>query len=132
MPYDYPASRTAEDDFNFYNSSARINVKCAFGGIYLRWGIFRNRLTCSLNNAALIIEGSMRLNKFLVNYRESNKDPNKEVDAILQRYILEQGVDDNGIIPIVVGNQAGVRGHLSLHKIECRTLRSQFRDKIKK
>ena len=39
-PYDNTPPRTPEDDFNFYHSSARITVKCTFGEINLRWGIF--------------------------------------------------------------------------------------------
>ena len=41
-PYDNTSSKTLEDDFNFYHSSARITVKCAFGEIDLRWGISGN------------------------------------------------------------------------------------------
>ena len=37
-PYDGASPQTAEDDFNFYQSSARITVECAFGEIDLRWG----------------------------------------------------------------------------------------------
>ena len=36
VPYDSPSPKTAEDDFNFYHSSARITVECAFGEIDLR------------------------------------------------------------------------------------------------
>ena len=35
-------------------------------GRLMRWGIFWKRLKCSLDNAALIIEGSMRLHKFIL------------------------------------------------------------------
>ena len=43
-PFDNALPRTAEDDFNFYHSSAQITVECAFGEIDLRWGIFWKRL----------------------------------------------------------------------------------------
>ena len=39
-PYDSPNPRTPEDDYNFFHSSARITVECAFGEIDLRWGYF--------------------------------------------------------------------------------------------
>ena len=39
-PFPLAKPNTPEDDFNFYHSSARITVKCAFGEIDLRWGIF--------------------------------------------------------------------------------------------
>ena len=67
-PYDQPHSRSPQDDFNFYHSSARITVECAFGEIDLRWGIFWKRLTCTLENACLIIEGAMRLHNILVDW----------------------------------------------------------------
>ena len=61
VPYDSPSTKTAEDNFNFYHCRARITVECASGEIDLRWGIFWKRLTRSLENTALVIEGSMRL-----------------------------------------------------------------------
>ena len=107
-----------------YHSSARITVEYAFGEIDLRWGIFWKRLTCSLENAALIIEGSMRLHNFLVDYRESNKDIDQELDAILERHLFEQGLDDSNIVPIVVGNQSSRGlGRPTLHEIDNMTVR---------
>ena len=35
-PYDLTKSKTPEDDFNYFLSSARITVECAFGEIDLR------------------------------------------------------------------------------------------------
>ena len=55
VPYDSPSPKAAEDNFDFYHSSARITVEYAFGGIDLRWDIFWKRLICSLDNATLII-----------------------------------------------------------------------------
>ena len=98
----------------------------------MRWGIFWKRLTCSLENAALIIEGSMRLHNFLVDYRESNKDIDQELDAILERHLFEQGLDDSNIVPIVVGNQSSRgAGRPTLHEIDNRTLGLQRRDMLK-
>ena len=122
VPYDPPSPKTAEDDFDFYHSSARITVECAFGEIYLIWSIFWKRLKSILDNATLIIEGSMRLHNFLVDYRESRKDTDKEVNTILEKHIVEQGLDDNSIVPIDVGNHSsrGI-GRPTLHEIDCRT-----------
>ena len=39
-PYDQPETKSSQDDFNFFHSSGRITVECAFGEIDLRWGIF--------------------------------------------------------------------------------------------
>ena len=75
-PYDQPPSKSSQDDFNFYHSSARITVECAFGEIDLRWGIFWKRLTCSLEQATCVIEGSMRLHNYIVDYRERCNERN--------------------------------------------------------
>ena len=68
QPYANASTRSPEDEFNFYHSSARITVECAFGKIDLRWGIFWKRLNYSLENLAIIIEGAMRLHNFLADY----------------------------------------------------------------
>ena len=39
-PYLQPTPKSVEDAFNFYHSSTRIIVECAFGEIDLRWRIF--------------------------------------------------------------------------------------------
>ena len=39
-PYDNAASGSIEDNFNFYLSSQRIYVECAFGEVDRRFGIF--------------------------------------------------------------------------------------------
>ena len=108
VPYDSASPYTSEDDFNFYHSSARITVECAFGEIDLRWGIFWKRLTCSLDNSALIVEGAMRIHNYLVDYREAN---NCKSEAQIDKYIFEQGCDDTGAASMVVGNDVfNIRG----------------------
>ena len=89
-------------------------------------------LKCSLENTALIIEGSMKLNNFIVHYRESSKGIDQELDAILERHLFEQELDDSNIVPIVVGNQSS-RGveRPTLHEMDNRTLGLQRRDKLK-
>ena len=63
------------------------------------------RLKYSLENAALIIEGSMRLHKFIVDYREPKQECEAESSAIQERHAFEQGLRDHGITPIVVDKQ---------------------------
>ena len=71
-PYDNAVPKSPEDDYNFFHSSARITVECAFGEIDLRWGIFWKRLNYSLDNIAIIVEGAMQLHNYLVDYREKS------------------------------------------------------------
>ena len=59
--YNLTDERTIQDDFNFFHSSARITVECAFGEINMRWEIFWKPLRCSLNKSTLIIEGTIMI-----------------------------------------------------------------------
>lgn len=89
-------------------------------------------MKCCLDNAALFIERSIWLHNFLADYKKFTKDHDIDVDAIIETYIFEQGLDDNTMVPIVVGNQLS-RGteRLTLHGINYRTLGLQLRDNLK-
>ena len=39
-PYDISKPKAPNDDFNFFHSSTRITVECAFGETDLCWGLF--------------------------------------------------------------------------------------------
>ena len=74
----------------------------------------------------------MRLHNFLVDYRESKQEDEAEVGAVQERHIFEQGLRDNGITPIVVGNQAGMgSGRPSNDHIQSRTDGLRLRDQLK-
>ena len=93
---------TPEDHFNFYHSSARITVECAFGEIDLRWGIFWKRLCPCLNQSFLIINAAMHLHNFLVTFRNNTAD-SKRTYAI-DRSIFVNDMLDNGVFNTVVTN----------------------------
>ena len=105
--FDSPNSKTPEDTFNFYHSSARIAVECAFVEIDLRWEIFWKRLKCSMKNAVIIIEGALHLHTYLVNYREERFDP---FYLHLDTAIYQPSLKDCGINYIVVGNDYDIPG----------------------
>ena len=130
-PYDNATSRSSEDDFNFYHSSARITVECAFGEIDLRWGIFWKRLTGSLEHSSLIIEGAMRLHNFLVDYRDAQIHVDDE-DNTTDSMIFQNDCQDRGIQPIVVGNDGGrPRGRPSASEKFYRTQGLKLRDQLR-
>ena len=104
-PYDQPHSKSPQDAFNFFHSSARITVECAFGEIDLRWGIFWKRLTMSLDNACTVIEGAMRLHNFLVDCRESQID-----DSHCERELFQENVRDVNAQTLQVGSDLGRPG----------------------
>ena len=61
---------TPEDNYNFFQSSSRISVECAFGEIGLQWGILWKPLRFSLVHNVDVIDACMRLHNFIVDYRE--------------------------------------------------------------
>ena len=131
-PFDNANPKTPDDDFNFFHSSARITVECAFGEIDMRWGIFWRRLNCSLENAAIIIEGAMRLHNFLVDYREKNKLVNElEEDMDL----FYQDALNNNTIPLQTGNDLGrPQGNITsvdrMNRVDGTRLRAQLSQKF--
>ena len=72
-PYDNVLHGTPEDNYNFFHSSSRISVECAFGEIDLRWGIFWSPLSFSLKHNCNVIDAAMRLHNFIVDFREETR-----------------------------------------------------------
>ena len=98
-PYDSPLSTSPEDNYNFFHSSQRITVECAFGEIDLRWGIFWKRLCGSIDTNIMICEGAMHLHNFLVDYRDAH-----HVDYQFEKSVFQNDCYDNGLISEVVGS----------------------------
>ena len=70
-PYDDTMHGSAEDNYNFFHSSSRISIECAFGEINLRWGILWRALKFSLKMNCMIIDVCMRLHNFIVDHRNN-------------------------------------------------------------
>jgi hypothetical protein len=81
-PYDNTFHGTPEDTFNFFHSSSRIVVECAFGEIDLRWGILWRRLQFSLKMNCKVIDACMRLHNFIVDFREENLSQSNSRDSL--------------------------------------------------
>ena len=128
-PYALTEARTSEDDFNFFHSSARITVECAFGEINMRWDIFWKPLRCSVDKATIIIEGAMRLHIFLVEYRDANLPPS---DISVEQRIFNDDCINTDACPIVSGNDSTrPAGRPSSDERECRLQGSKLRDKLR-
>lgn len=78
-PYDNAVHGTAEDDYNYFHSSSRISVECAFGEIDLRWDIFWKPLKFSLTMNCCIIDACMRLHNFIA---QNRGDTTCSMDAV--------------------------------------------------
>ena len=129
-PYDNAKSKSQEDSYNFYHSSARITVECAFEEIDRQWGIFWSAISYSLHNTCIICEGAMHLHNFLVDYRNSLSEPLTDMEK--EHEIFHYDQIDNGIVSSAVTSDS-IRpvGRPSNDKIECRQkgllLRNNFR-----
>ena len=95
-PHDNALPDSKEDNFNFFLSSNRIYVECAFGGeIDRRWGIFWTPLEGSLQNHQYTIDAALRLHNFIVEFRELQKNEGKmNVDDDLE----ELNIDSDNFI----------------------------------
>ena len=130
-PYDSVRKKTEEDNFNFYHSSARITVECAFGEISMRWAIFGKRLISTLDNNAAIIEGAMHLHNYLVDYRNSLIDLDQELNV--EETIFNNDRNDNRTDHVVVGNDnhRGSGGRPTNMEKQCRLRGMQLRNSLK-
>ena len=60
-----------DSDFDFYQSSNRMAIECAFGIFVRRWGVFWRPLEIKFKHRAALIGAAMRLHNFCINQRIS-------------------------------------------------------------
>jgi hypothetical protein len=72
-PFEGTMHGTNQDNYNFFHSSSRICVECAFGEIDMRWGILWKPLGFKLKNTTQIIDACFRLHNFIVDHREEHR-----------------------------------------------------------
>ena len=89
-PHDNALPDPKEDNFNFFLSSNRIYVECAFGEIDRRWGILWKPLEGSLQNHQYTIDAALRMHNFIVEFRELQMNEGKiNVDDDLEELNIE-------------------------------------------
>ena len=84
-PYDNAGPRSTEDTFNFFHSSCRIFIECAFGELVMRWGIFWRKIAFSARKVGRIVQAAMLLHNFIVNEREQSSS-----EATIDRNFFEK------------------------------------------
>ena len=94
----------------------------------MRWGIFWKRLKYSLENATLIIEGSIRLHNFLVDYRESYVIIDEETE---EKSLFTEDARNSRECTMVVGDDVGVRGNISNSEKDQRYKGLKLRDSLR-
>ena len=137
-PYDNARPNSPEDSFNFFQSSQRIYVECAFGEIDRRWGILWKRLEGKLESHQYTIDSCLRLHNFIVNFRERN-GLGSEDDDREERAMLEMATDDfMDLNPLeTVGAfsddclEAQQRGRPSHEEVEEREIGKKIRNKFR-
>jgi len=82
-PYDNVLHGTPEDNFNFFHSSSRTCVECAFGEVDLRWGVLWKALQFDLKHNMRIIDACIRLHNFIVDFREECGDQESDTERSL-------------------------------------------------
>ena len=108
-PYDNTFPGSKEDSFNFFLSSQRIYVECAFGEIDRRFGIFWKALEGNLKSHKYTIDACMRLHNFIIDFREEMKKNKKDTynDDFERR---ELDIDSDEFVTQNAGASLGVVG----------------------
>jgi hypothetical protein len=73
-----PSGEAALDDFDFFQSSNRMAIECAFGILIRRWGVLWRPLDQRFDRRALLLEALMRLHNFCIskNIEDDTRDEN--------------------------------------------------------
>ena len=128
-PFDSLNLKIPEDEFNSYPSSSHIIVNCALWDIDLQWGIFWKSLKCSMERAVLIVEGTLHLHNYLVNYKKERFDP---FDLHLDTSIFQSSLQNYGINYIVVSTDYDrPAGRLNMDDVYNRIKGLWLRDNLK-
>ena len=97
-----PSTGSAElDDFDFYQSSNRMAIECAFGILVRRWGVLWRPLSMAFRRRAPLILALMRLHNFCIDQRliAAGDMPNvdgKTSEIQPQRYRIPPKFDKDG------------------------------------
>ena len=66
-----PSGMSADDAFDFYQSSARMPIECSFGILVRRWGILWRALEVRFDRRAATVGACMRLHNYCINHYSS-------------------------------------------------------------
>ena len=112
-PVDNTLHGQAGDNYNYYHSSSRISVECAFGEINNRWGILWKSLGYDLSTNTSIIDACLRLHNFIVNYRETHEQRDgvtqDEEESIFREEIRNYRLCNPNDCTIIHGGEEEVR-----------------------
>jgi hypothetical protein len=104
MVVPYPGAHTFQDsydNFNFYQSSTRINIECAFGQLVRRWGILWKKMEGSLAYINKKVMACMILHNII---RESQLNPTGQHGPL---HNVNEFVQDDECVPYVNSTDCG-------------------------
>lgn len=73
-----------DDDFNFEQSSLRINIECAFGQLIRRWGILWKQLEMKFEKRTGVIGCCIRLHNFCIDCRIELESELMKIDGLIE------------------------------------------------
>jgi DDE superfamily endonuclease len=82
VPFANAESNSMEDAFNYWQSSTRIHIECAFGEVVMRWGILWRRIIFNLQSVGPIINACCHLHNFLVDERLSSNNHSEDFESL--------------------------------------------------
>ena len=63
-----PSGMSADDAFDYYQSSSRMPIECSFGILVRRWGILWRALEVRFDRRAATVGACMKLHNFCINH----------------------------------------------------------------
>ena len=96
-----------DDDFDFEQSSLRINIECAFGELVRRWGVLWRPLEMDFKKRAPVIGCCIRLHNFCVLQRLELDPELQQTAPLVGEHSGARVVDRDGLV--VEGLCTGVR-----------------------
>ena len=102
----------AEDNFNFFQSSLRIRIECAFGRLVARWGVLQRPLKCKFQMVAPIVFACMILHNLC--FDDSHLFAHDDIDHVTPFY-LQQGV---GHVPDAMDGNPEIHDQADCYSID--------------
>lgn len=93
--------RSAEDAYNFYHSSCRIHIECAFGEIVMRFGLLWKTLQFDISFIGDILSAAFLLHNYIVDERGHGGDTRNYASAAAAPTAAPLDIDD---VPMVTDN----------------------------
>ena len=77
-------SRGSEDAYNFFHSSTRINIYCAFGMLVHRWAILRKPFPCNISKSKTtdLVTCLCKLHNYCIDQNEGRALESTAIDAL--------------------------------------------------